>query len=92
MRGCDPNAAINWLVKTVTDGDDPEFIARRLITSVSQVIGPANSGAVRLVLASFEACGKMAISIDENHRQKKPIHWQSKAREMKSEMKMRSSS
>ena len=42
IRGSDPDAAVYWLARMVAGGEDPEFIARRLVISASEDIGLAN--------------------------------------------------
>lgn len=48
IRGSDPDAALYWLAKMITAGEDPRFIARRLVISASEDIGLADSGALRV--------------------------------------------
>jgi putative ATPase len=61
MRGCDPDAAIYWLAKMVNSGEDPRFIARRLVIFASEDVGLADSRALPLALACFEACEKIGM-------------------------------
>jgi putative ATPase len=61
MRGCDPDAAIYWLAKMVSGGEDPRFIARRLVIFASEDVGLADSRALPLALACFEACEKIGM-------------------------------
>lgn len=59
IRGSDPDAAIYWLARMVDGGEDPKFIARRLIISASEDIGLANPNALLLANAAFEAVEKI---------------------------------
>lgn len=61
MRGCDPDAAIYWLTKMIDSGEDPRFIARRMIIFASEDIGLADSRALPLAVACFEACEKVGL-------------------------------
>lgn len=58
MRGSDPNAAVYWLARMVEAGEDPEFIARRMVILASEDIGNANPNALLLANACFEAVSK----------------------------------
>jgi putative ATPase len=55
MRGSDPNAAVYWLARMVEGGEDPKFIARRMLILASEDIGLANPNALLLAQACFEA-------------------------------------
>jgi len=55
IRGSDPNGAIYWLARMVEGGEDPKFIARRLIISASEDIGLANTNALLIANNSFQA-------------------------------------
>ncbi|MDG5800074.1 replication-associated recombination protein A [Marinilabiliaceae bacterium ANBcel2] len=55
IRGSDPDAAVYWLARMVEGGEDPKFIARRLIISASEDIGLANPNALLLATNCFEA-------------------------------------
>lgn len=59
IRGSDPDAAIYWLARIVAGGEDPEFIARRLVISASEDIGLANPNALLLANACFETLRKI---------------------------------
>jgi len=59
IRGSDPDAAIYWLARMVAGGEDPEFIARRLLISAAEDIGLANPNALLLANACFEALKKI---------------------------------
>ncbi len=55
MRGSDPNAAVYWLARMVEGGEDPKFIARRMLILAAEDIGLANPNALLLARACFEA-------------------------------------
>ena len=55
MRGSDPNAAVYWLARMVKAGEDPKFIARRLLILASEDIGAANPTALVLANSCFQA-------------------------------------
>ncbi|MBD5355993.1 MAG: replication-associated recombination protein A [Bacteroides sp.] len=59
IRGSDPDAAIYWLARMVTGGEDPEFIARRLIILAAEDIGLANPNALLLANTTFDALKKI---------------------------------
>lgn len=59
IRGSDPNAALYWLARMVEGGEDPAFIARRLVISASEDIGLANPNALLLANAAFDAVMKL---------------------------------
>jgi len=59
IRGSDPDAALYWLARMVAAGEDPKFIARRLIISASEDIGLANPNALLIANAAFEAVQKI---------------------------------
>ena len=59
MRGSDPNASVYWLARMVLGGEDPLFIARRMVIFASEDIGNANQTALVLANACFEACNKI---------------------------------
>lgn len=59
LRGSDPNAAVYWLARMVEAGEDPKFIARRLIILASEDIGNANPNALLLANACFDAISKV---------------------------------
>ncbi len=59
IRGSDPDAAIYWLARMVAGGEDPKFIARRLVISAAEDIGLANPNALLLANACFEALHKI---------------------------------
>ena len=55
IRGSDPNAAVYWLARMVEGGEDPKFIARRLIISASEDIGLANPNALLMANSCFQS-------------------------------------
>ncbi len=55
LRGSDPNAAIYWLARMVSGGEDPKFIARRMLILAAEDIGLANPNALLLAQACFDA-------------------------------------
>ena len=59
IRGSDPDAALYWLARMIEGGEDPQFIARRLIISASEDIGLANTNALLLANAAFDAVMKI---------------------------------
>ena len=59
IRGSDPDAAIYWLARMVAAGEDPKFIARRLVISASEDIGLANPNALLIANNAFDAVSKI---------------------------------
>ena len=59
IRGSDPDAAIYWLARMIEGGEDPKFIARRLVISAAEDIGLANPNALLLANAAFDAVQKI---------------------------------
>ncbi|MCG8576029.1 MAG: replication-associated recombination protein A [Flavobacteriales bacterium] len=59
IRGSDPNAAVYWLARMIEGGEDPKFIARRIIISASEDIGLANPNALIIANAAFDAIAKI---------------------------------
>ena len=55
MRGSDPNAAVYWLARMIEGGEDPKFIARRMVILASEDIGNANPNALLLATSCFQA-------------------------------------
>lgn len=55
MRGSDPNAAVYWMVRMITGGEEPKFIARRMLIFASEDIGAANPTALVLANSCFQA-------------------------------------
>ncbi|PLX22159.1 AAA family ATPase [Candidatus Parcubacteria bacterium] len=56
MRGSDPNAALYWLARMLEAGEDPLYIARRLVRFASEDIGLANSRALEQAVSAYQAC------------------------------------
>ena len=61
IRGSDPDAAIYYLARMIEGGEDPLFIARRLVISASEDIGLANPNALLLANAAFDAVNKIGL-------------------------------
>jgi putative ATPase len=61
IRGSDPDAALYWTFKMLEGGEDPRFIARRLTILASEDVGLANSHALTVATAAFEACDKVGL-------------------------------
>lgn len=59
IRGSDPNGAIYWLARMIEGGEDPKFIARRLIISAAEDIGLANTNALIIANNTFDAIHKI---------------------------------
>jgi len=59
IRGSDPNAAVYYLARMIQGGEDPKFIARRLLIAASEDIGMANPNALMLANSCFEAVNKL---------------------------------
>ena len=59
IRGSDPQSAVYWLARMVAGGEDPAFIARRLVILASEDIGLANPNALLLANATFDALNKI---------------------------------
>lgn len=70
IRGGDPDAALFWLAKMIEGGEDPRFIARRLVILASEDVGLADSRALMIATAAFQACewiGLPECSINLSH-------------------------
>ena len=61
IRGSDPDAALYWLARMIDGGEDPKFIARRLIISAAEDIGLANPNALLLANTCFDAVHKIGF-------------------------------
>jgi putative ATPase len=61
IRGTDPNAAVYYLARMLEGGEDPKFIARRLIISAAEDIGNANPNALLLATTTFDAVSKIGM-------------------------------
>ena len=59
IRGSDPDAALYWMARMIEGGEDPQFIARRMVISASEDIGLANPNALLLANATFDAVMKI---------------------------------
>jgi putative ATPase len=59
IRGCDPDAALYWLAKMLVGGEDPRFVARRLVILASEDVGLASPYALPVAMAAFEACERI---------------------------------
>ncbi len=59
IRGSDPDGALYWLARMIEGGEDPKFIARRLLISAAEDIGLANPNALLLANAAFDAVNKI---------------------------------
>ena len=61
VRGSDPDAAVYWLARMIAGGEDPEFIARRMVILASEDIGLANPNALLLANATYDAILKIGM-------------------------------
>ena len=61
MRNSDPDAAVYWCMRMLDGGEDPLYIARRLVRFASEDIGMADSNALPLAISVFEACHKLGM-------------------------------
>lgn len=61
IRGSDPDAAVYWLARMIAGGEDPEFIARRLVIVAAEDIGLANPNALLLANATYDAIMKIGM-------------------------------
>ncbi|MFW6353163.1 MAG: replication-associated recombination protein A [Verrucomicrobiota bacterium] len=61
LRGGDPDAGLYWLAKMLIGGEDPRFIARRLVIFASEDVGLADSRALSLAVATFQACDVVGL-------------------------------
>ena len=61
IRGGDPNAAVYWMARMLQGGEDPKFIARRLIISAAEDIGLANPNAILIANTCFEVVHKIGM-------------------------------
>ena len=59
IRGSDPDAALYWMARMIEGGEDPKFIARRLVISAAEDVGLANPNALLLANAAFDAVNKL---------------------------------
>lgn len=61
VRGSDPNAAVYWLARMLEAGEDPKFVARRLVIAASEDIGNADPQALVLAVAAFDAVDRVGM-------------------------------
>ena len=61
MRGSDPDAAVYWLLRMLESGEDPRFLARRMVIFASEDIGLADRAALGLAVAAFDALDKVGL-------------------------------
>lgn len=61
MRGSDPDAALYWLARMIEAGEDPLFIARRMVIFASEDIGMADPQALQLAVATMQACDMVGL-------------------------------
>jgi len=61
MRGGDPDASVYWLVRMLEGGEDPLYVARRIVRFASEDIGLANNTALLIANAAFDACHKLGM-------------------------------
>jgi len=61
IRGGDPNAAVYWMARMLQGGEDPKFIARRLMISAAEDIGLANPNAILIANTCFEVVHKIGM-------------------------------
>lgn len=67
VRGSNPDAALYWLFKMLAGGEDPRFIARRLMILASEDVGMADSRGITVAVAAAEACEKVGLPECEYH-------------------------
>jgi putative ATPase len=65
IRGSDPDAALYWLATALEAGEDPRYMARRLVVSASEDVGMGEPGALRLSLAALEAVEKIGAETND---------------------------
>ncbi len=61
IRGSDPDAAVYWLARMIAGGEDPEFIARRMVILASEDVGLANPNAMLIANTTFEVVQKIGM-------------------------------
>ncbi len=59
MRNTDPDAAVYWLARMLAGGEDPKYIARRLMEAAPETVGLADSTAMEMAAACYEACSEL---------------------------------
>jgi putative ATPase len=65
IRGSDPDAALYWLATALEAGEDPRYLARRLVVSASEDVGLGEPGALPLALAALEAAEKIGAETND---------------------------
>ena len=65
IRGSDPDAALYWLATALEAGEDPRYVARRLVVSASEDVGLAEPGALPLALAALEAVERIGAETND---------------------------
>jgi putative ATPase len=61
MRGSDPDAALYWLARMLEGGEDPVFVARRMVIFASEDVGNADSRALPLAVATLDGCARIGM-------------------------------
>jgi len=61
VRGSDPDAAVYWLVRMLASGEDPRFLARRMVILASEDVGLAEPGALGVAVAAFQALERVGL-------------------------------
>ena len=61
MKGSDPDAAVYWLVRMLTAGEDPRFLARRMVILASEDVGLADPNALSVAVAGFQALERVGL-------------------------------
>jgi putative ATPase len=61
LRGSDPDAAVYWLLRMLESGEDPRFLARRMVIFASEDVGLADRAALPLAVAAFDALDKVGL-------------------------------
>ena len=61
MRGSDPDATLYWLAKMINAGEDPKFIARRIIICASEDVGNADPEALTIAVSAFNAVNAIGM-------------------------------
>jgi putative ATPase len=61
LRGSDPDAALYWLARMLEAGEDPMYVARRLVRFASEDVGLANSKALEQAMAAYQACHSLGM-------------------------------
>ena len=61
MRGSDPDAALYWLIRMLTEGEDPRFLARRMVILASEDVGLADPQALNIAVNAFDALDRVGL-------------------------------